>query len=179
MKQTGRLVILLGILFVFSTGCSTLPNRETVGERFPSVTAETLEGRELKLPEALAGAPAILLVGYVQETQFDIDRWLIGLMQVESPIHRVEVPTIPGLLPGLFAGKIDDGMRSGIPTEDWAAVATVYKGDASLIAEFTGQVTPRNARVLLLDAQGQVRWFHDRGFSPAKLFELDRMARSL
>ncbi|MCE9593673.1 MAG: hypothetical protein K8S98_05730 [Planctomycetes bacterium] len=158
---------------------SVTPNRSPFGERFPDVQATALDGRVLSLPDELAGAPAVLLVGYVMDTQFDLDRWLVGLMQLGSPVKRVEVPTIDGLVPGLIAGSIDDGMRAGIPSEDWAAVATVYQSDAARIVAFTGDERPRNGRVLLIDREGVVRWFHDRGFSPSKLAELDRLAREL
>ena len=70
-------------------------------------------------------------------------------------------------------------MRSGIPEEDWASVITVYGSDADRIVALTGNEQPRNMRVLLLDAEGRVRWFHDRGFSAAKLLELVRTAREL
>lgn len=158
---------------------STLPNRDPRGERFPSLRARTLASNETRLPDDLRGAPAILLVGYVMDAQFDIDRWLLGLLQVENPVRRLELPTIDGMLPGLFAGAIDAGMRGGIPSEDWAAVATVYGSDAARVVRFTGEERPRNARVLLLDAEGRVRWFHDRGFAPAALLDLDRLAREL
>ena len=63
-------------------GCSTTyPNRDPVGEVFPSVEGESLEEVATALPESLAGKPAVLLVGYRQKTQFDIDRWLMGLLQ--------------------------------------------------------------------------------------------------
>ncbi|HEU4703670.1 MAG TPA: hypothetical protein VFS37_14400, partial [Conexibacter sp.] len=66
------------------------------------------------------------------------------------------------------------GMRSGIPSEDWASVVTVYNSDAERLVQFTGNASPRNIRVLLLDAAGRVLWFHDRGFSAGKLIELQR-----
>lgn len=179
MPRTARPATLAAFaLLCCACGAST-PNRSPQGERFPSVRATTLDGRSVGLPEDLAGAPVVLLVGYVMEAQFDLDRWLIGLMQLETPVKRVEVPTIDGLVPGLVAGSIDEGMRSGIPREDWAAVATVYGADAERIVAFTVDETPRNGRVLLLDDQGVVRWFHDRGFSAGILAELDRLAREL
>ena len=67
-------------------------------------------------------------------------------------------------------------MRSGIPSEDWPSVATVYGPGAIRIVELTGNERPRNIRVLLLDAGGRIRWFHDRGFSASKLLELDQAA---
>jgi hypothetical protein len=142
-----------------------------MGEAFPSVKGTGLDGAEWQLPEDLTGDPAILFVGYKQNTQFDIDRWLVGLAMTNVSARVLEVPTIKGLVPGLIAGKIDSGMRGGIPRDLWEAVVTVY-GDAPEIVEFTGNEFPNNARVLLLDESGKVIYFHDEGFSPNELKEL-------
>ena len=66
---------------------------------------------------------------------------------------------------------IDSGMRSGIPEEDWAAVVTVYE-EADKLAAFTGNEAGRNGRVLLLDGEGQVVFYHDRGYSVGSLKKL-------
>lgn len=145
----------------------------------PSVTGTSLAGDTFRLPEDLAGAPAVLVLGFVQEAQFDADRWLLGLLQGEFDVRALEVPTARGWVPARLRGRIDAGMRSGIPSEDWAVVWTVYGPGAERLQGFTGNEGPRNARVLLLDAQGQVRWFHDRGFSPSKLLELSAALRAL
>jgi|LakMenEpi05Aug10_1017310.scaffolds.fasta_scaffold00035_5 hypothetical protein len=173
---TASLLSLLSLL----AGCSsTKPNRVPVGEGFPVVKGKSLSGESTELPTALAGKPAVLLVGYVQGTQFDLDRWVMGLMQAKTPVRILEVPTIDSLVPSVISGWIDSGMRSGIPSEDWPAVVTVYGSEAGKITAFTGEQSPRNTRVLLLDAQGKVVWFHDRGYSPAKAIELDAAARGL
>ncbi|MDG2143406.1 MAG: hypothetical protein P8N31_07615, partial [Planctomycetota bacterium] len=98
--------------------------------------------------------------------------WLIGLLQATPTAMILEVPAVNGLFPSLIADTIDSGMRSGIPKEDWSSVVTIYGDSASEIVEFTGNENPRNVRVVLLDSNGTVRWFHDRGFSAGKLLEL-------
>jgi hypothetical protein len=70
-------------------------------------------------------------------------------------------------------------MRSGIPSEDWASVVTVYGSPAREVVALTGNENGRNMRVLLLDHGGVVRWFHDRGYSAGKMLELDAAARAL
>lgn len=172
-----RMFILALALTVVGSACaSRLPNRDPAGETFPSVVGESLDGKEYRIPEDFAGEKALLLVGYKQNAQFDIDRWLLGLAQAKVTVKVREVPTIKGLVPGLFAGSIDNGMRRGIPEEDWGAVITVY-GDAGAIVRLTGNESPNNARVLLLDEKGKVVWFHDRGYSPRLALELERLCR--
>ena len=113
----------------------------------------------------------VLLLGYKQDSQFDIDRWLIGLDMTETKIKACEIPTIQGLIPRMFKSSIDNGMRKGIPKELWGGVITIY-GDGATVQEFTGNQNPNNARVLLLDKDGKVIYFHDRGFSVQALNEL-------
>ncbi len=158
--------------------CAPLPARVPLGEPFPSVRGTRLSGEPVALPGDLAGRPALLVVAYAQRAQLDVDRWLLGLLQLGTPVPQVlEVPTVSGLVPGLISARIDEGMRSGIPREDWSSVVTVY-GDAAAIERFTGTERDLSARVILLDAGGRVRWFHDRGFSPRKALELDAAVRA-
>ncbi len=170
-------VIAAGISFLLVSSCaSTVENRDPTGESLPRVEGETLEGESRSLPLQVN---TLLLVGYVQKAQFDADRWLVGLLQTPPAVRILEVPTIDGLFPRLIAGKIDAGMRSGIPSEDWESVVTLYGSDAREIVEFTGNESGRNIRVLLVDTEGVVRWFHDRGFSAGKLLELVQAAEDL
>jgi hypothetical protein len=174
------LVAAVGLLaIVLSKGCSSpQPNRNPTGEVFPTVLGQSLEKVPMPLPETLAGQPAVLLIGYTQGAQFDIDRWLMGLMQSGVDARLIEVPTIPGLLPSFASGWIDDGMRSGIPPEDWGAVVTLYGKAAAPVATFTGTERGRLARILVLDSSGTVVWFDDSGYAPRKALDIaDLVAR--
>ena len=64
---------------------TTYTNRNPVGEPFPVMTGTSLEKEEVTLPTAFEGDPALYMVSYVQETQFDLDRWAIGLTQMKFP----------------------------------------------------------------------------------------------
>ena len=63
-------------------------------------------------------------------------------------------------------------MRKGIPQESWKDVITVYGDEKRKIADWTGTENPRNARVILLDENGKVIWFHDRGYGLPPLSDL-------
>ncbi|GDY03831.1 hypothetical protein LBMAG49_31600 [Planctomycetota bacterium] len=158
--------------------CSSYPRRDPTNERFPTVRGTALDGTEVTLPDAFAGGPVLLLVGYEQNTQFDLDRWTMGLTQMGIKVRALELPTIPGMMPGLFSGYIDSGMRRGIPKEDWGGVVTLYK-DASLVTRFTGTQDALPGRILLLDKNGMVVFFHDRGFSLGSLQKLQEVLQKL
>lgn len=165
-------IIILILIAVILIGCSTTyVNRNPLGEYFPTVNGQTLTEEERELPNYFKGSYVVLLLGYEQDSQFDIDRWLIGLDMTGTKIKAYEIPTIQGLFPRMFKSSIDNGMRKGIPKELWGGVITIY-GDGAKVQEFTGNENPNNARVLLLDQMGKVIYFHDRGFSVQALNEL-------
>lgn len=169
-------IVLAGLVLV---GCqSTFTRRSPVGERLASVDGQSLAGKQVRLPQDVVGEPTLLLVGYVQRAQFDIDRWLLGLTDGRVEVRVYEVPTIAGWLPGLFSSAIDNGMRRGIPEEDWAAVVTVYDGADRVVAQ-TGNENPSNGRILLLDRGGRIVWFWDRGYSVSALQSLREKLASL
>jgi len=163
--------ILIATVVAISGCSSTYERRNPIGERFPSVRATALDDRTVAIPDSFAGKETLLLVGYKQNSQFDIDRWLLGLSQLDLTVPVYELPTIPGLIPGMFSSLIDNGMRSGIPAEDWAIVVTIYD-DADAVARFLGNETPLPARVVLLDREGNVAFCHDRGYSTSSLMRL-------
>ncbi len=159
-------------MLLLAIACSTTySNRNPVGQIFPSVTGQSLDEKEYTIPKDFQNSKVVLLLGYKQDSQFDIDRWLISLDMTETKIKVYELPTIQGLFPRMFQTFIDEGMRSGIPKEIWGGVITIYKG-GSTVQEFTGNENPNNARVILLDSDGKVIYFHDQGFSVIALNKL-------
>lgn len=173
------LILLLPLLGAVSACSGPIPNRNPVGEAFPRVVGESLDKQAVRFPDAVVGEAAVLLVGYQQNTQFDIDRWLMGLLQAGVDARIYELPTIPGLVPTIISGWIDNGMRSGIPEDDWGIVVTLYGDAAKPVAELTGTENARNARVLVLDQAGQVVWFSDAGYSARLALELNAVVSRL
>ena len=166
MTSMKKLYPLLPLLpFIFFFGCSSrYPNQGVMGKTFPSVSGTSLEGTAHRIPEDFLDEPVIYLIGYVQDSQFDIDRWLIGLEMTKTKVKAIELPTIQGLFPRMFRTRIDGGMRRGIPKELWGGVITIYE-DGEKVQRFTGNTNPNNARVIILDAEGKIVYFYDRGFS--------------
>ena len=115
-----------------------------------------------------------MLIGYKQNSQFDIDRWLIALDVTETQVKVYEVPTIQGLFPEMFSTVIDNGMRAGIPKPLWQGVVTIYD-DGEKIQAFTGNENASNTRVVLLNKNGEILYFYDQGFAVDALNKL-RMA---
>ena len=161
------------LFFLFFSSCANYeyPSQVTIGDKMIEVTGQSLEGNSVVIPRDFAGQETLLLFGYKQNSQFDIDRWLIGLDMTKTNVAAYEIPTIQGMLPRMFSGFIDGGMRKGIPKNLWKGVVTVYE-DGDKVQRFTGNLNPNNARVMLLDKQGNIVYFYDRGFSVAALNEV-------
>ncbi|MDG1750540.1 MAG: hypothetical protein P8I03_02585 [Thalassotalea sp.] len=150
---------------VLMTGCSSqFSNKNVTGQQFPDVVGQSLEKEEVSIPNDFQDEFTLLLVGYKQDSQFDIDRWLIGLDMTETKVGVYEIPTIQGMFPRMFSTVIDNGMRKGIPKALWRNVITVYK-QGELIQSFTGNEKPNNARVILINKKGTILYFYDEGFS--------------
>lgn len=178
MHRSTALLALLALAAVAAAGCATtVPNRDPVKEVLPTFAGTALDGTPRTFPRDLGGKPTVLIVAFTQRGQFDVDRWLLGLVQLQTPVQLFEVPTVEGAIPGLFADTIDEGMRGGIPSEDWGGVVTVYD-EAETLVNFLGNDKDDNGRVMLLDASGKVVWFHDRGYSASQVKALDTAVRA-
>jgi hypothetical protein len=167
---------------LFVTGCSSRRSFESapelVGTSLPTFRGEALDDRVVKFPEEIRGRAHLLLVAYVQEAQFDVDRWVLGVLQAKAPVNVLELPTIASLGARLAKGFINRGMQQGIPKEDWASVVTVY-GDAEVLRSYVGEIPGNNACAMLVDSEGVVRWVHRNGYSPRELLELVEAAKGI
>jgi hypothetical protein len=177
MKQ---LLPLLLFSAVCTFGCATkvATPSNIKNSRFPTVQGTSLSGDLVSIPDRFAGKNTLVLVGYEQRAQFDIDRWILGALQAEVQVEIVEVPTIAGMLPQMVQGFIDNGMRSGIPKTDWGSVVTVYE-DASKIIEALGNDRPQSAYAVLLDKQGRIIWTSNIGYSATQVLDLKTLVDSL
>jgi hypothetical protein len=159
--------LIIGLLFI--TGCSTVyPNQDITGQIFPIVIGQSLEKKSVTIPTDFTDEMTLLLIGYKQNSQFDIDRWLIALDMTDTRVNVYEIPTIQGLFPQMFSTVIDNGMRAGIPKPLWKGVITVY-GDGDKVQALTGNENASNARVVLLNKQGEIVYFYDQGFAVTAL----------
>ncbi|MEL0640780.1 hypothetical protein V6260_09215 [Pseudoalteromonas aliena] len=154
------------------SACTTqYPNQQLTGKQFPSISGESLDQSMVTIPNDFKADKTLLLIGYKQDSQFDIDRWLIGLDMAGITLPTYELPTIAGMAPRMFSTFIDSGMRKGIPKELWGGVITIYR-DGETVQKFTGNQSPNNSRVILINSSGEILYFYDRGFSVDALNKL-------
>ncbi len=166
------LKIIITLFCLCIIGCSTsFENQVVINKFFPEISGSSLEGNRIQIPLKNSAGHQILLIGYEQNSQFDIDRWLIGFSMLKVSVPIYELPVLAGWFPKFLRKRIDNGMRSGIPKKIWKSVITVYN-DGDKVKKFLGSENPRNARVVLLDKNGKIISFFDDGFSVQSLNEL-------
>lgn len=167
-------------VLIICSACSTkVPAPEEIPAEFPHVAGESLNQSTIKLPSAYLGKPVVYLIGYKQNAQFDIDRWILGLLQLNTPVKIVELPTIQGMPASMVSNFITSGMRRGIPEADWSTVITLFDEDADRIATEFGNERPQSAYVVLVDSKGLIQWFYNDGYSATSVQQLDSEVRNL
>lgn len=82
------------------------------------------------------------------------------------------------MMPQMVQGFIDNGMRKGIPKDDWASVVTIYEDAPKIIAAF-GNERPQSAYVTLLKKDGTIAWSSNQGYSASQVLDLKKLADSL
>lgn len=171
---------LFSILSLVCVACSSKVStpQNVQNSLFPKVQGNSLTKQPITLPDSYQGRTTLLLVGYTQKAQFDIDRWILGALQADIKAEIVEVPTIAGMMPQMVQSFIDNGMRSGIPKSDWASVVTVYE-DAPKIIQALGNERPQSAYVVLLNKEGRIVWTSNIGYSASQILELKKTVDSL
>ena len=167
-----RLVAALGLAVALPAAAGP------VGQRLPSVHGTSLARAEVRLPEDLAGAPAVLLVAYRRQTQADVDRWLAALDRLAPDVVALEVPTITNPIWRPLQGWIDGGMRGGVPPGLWAHVVTLYE-DGGRARAFIGDGGGWRTQIVLLDAAGSVAFHDNGGFSEEAADRLAAAATAL
>lgn len=176
--KTLKTALLVTSLLLSACGTSVPTPANIQNSQFPTVQGKNLKGETIVIPQHFHGKPTLVLVGYTQKAQFDIDRWILGALQVDLGTEIVELPTIAGMMPQMVQGFIDNGMRKGIPQSDWASVVTIYE-DASKIIAVLGNDRPQSAYVVLLDKDGRIAWSTNIGYSPNQILKLKKLVAKM
>lgn len=126
--------------------------------RFPTLTAEDLNGRSLTIPAQFPGAKTIVFIAYKQRQQAVINAWIDALgLDPSRGAEFVELPVVGGAARAMRP-IIDNGMRSGITdTAMRARTITIYQ-NASVVNDPLGFAGRDTIRVLVVDRDGRVIW---------------------
>ena len=155
-----KLVRLAVSVLLFSLMAFSLP-----AQSIPHTEAETLAGKKIVLPDAFAGHPAILVIGFSRSGGDSAGRWSKQLRQDlagDKSVHLFSVAELQDA-PKLARGLIRHGMRGGVPQDEHDSFVLLYQDEDvwKKLAEFSDT---NDAYVLLVDSTAMIRWrAHGRG----------------
>ena len=128
-----------------------------VADPLPRIETETLAGKPVELPEAAKGKPALLVIGFSHGSRTQAKAWadraekdLAGKLTVYSVVVLEEAPK-------LVRGMAVRGIRKSTPPQrrDRTLLVYHYEKELKIITDFG---RPDDAYLLLLDANGDMKW---------------------
>jgi len=163
------LAILLSMSLMACTDTSSQDaskkNEKIVGIKFPQISAETLAGTKIILPDSAQGKITLIIIAFKREAQPQLDSWLKPFMKEfngKPGLTFYEVPMLATYWK-LMSWMIDSGMRSGIEEEKHKNVMTYY-GDYTIYQRELGLNDVTFGYAFLLDREGIIRW-NGRGYA--------------
>jgi hypothetical protein len=151
-------------------------------EVMPKLEGEFLTGKKAVLPDDTRGRVTLVTLGFTYDSRWAVEAWIKrwrAEFGSDARTNFYEVPMIDGMA---RMGKwfIDSGMRKGTPKQDQSNVITVYGGTkpwkdrVGFDAKYED-----DAYLILIDAQGVIRWTHRGQTDAAQFDELARAAKAL
>jgi len=137
--------------------------------RLPTITASDLNGKEINLPQELPEGRTLLLIAFKREQQGDIDSWTTALKG--NPIEWREIPVISNY-GSIFRSFVDNGMRSGILTEQARAHVITLFTDPKLFRNSVGLGDGERIYAVVVDREGKVFGVAPGRFTPEALEKL-------
>jgi hypothetical protein len=135
--------------------------------QFPTIEGENLLGKKIELPQAGGGRASVIIIGFTHASQSQTKPWS-GKLHPEVPTYSLAVlQDVPRLVRGMAVG----GIKSGVPQEQRDRFLLVFRGEKEL-KEAAGFDSPNDAYVILLDADGAIRWRFHGAMNDASLAEL-------
>ena len=125
----------------------------------PRLEARTLAGGSIVLPEDAHGSFALLVFGFTRGSREWTSAWGRRSVQDCKPVNHCQDYAIAVLedVPRLLRSIVVSGIRAGIPAERQGYFLTLFH-DSDAWKKFVGYREPDDAYLVLLDADGNVRW---------------------
>jgi hypothetical protein len=169
----------LAITAIILTAAS-LPAQKSA-QAIPHTEAETLSDKKIVLPDAFAGHPAILIVGFSRAGGDSCTRWDKELRKELSAVSALRIYSVAELqdAPKMVRGLIRHGMRKNVPNDEQDSFVLLYadEGVWKKLADFSGA---DDAYILLVDSKNNIQWrTHGKSPDQQALSTLEREAAKL
>ena len=137
-----------------------------IGDALPVLYGETLSGKPAELPAAGGGRNRVLVFSFTRAASADSRLWNERLAKDLGPARPVIAFRVIMLesVPRLFRRMAVSGIKSGIPQALWDKTILSYKDEAPW-KERLGVSADKHSYVVVLDAEGRVRWMSSGPYS--------------
>ena len=167
-RQSGRAAqTLLSLTALFSLISSTAIAQSpvlSVGDAFPSFSAQTVTGKPLVLPEAASGKTALVIFTFGRASGKDGQTWNLRLAKdFQNPVPNYTI-IFAESVPKMFQGRALSGIKSGMPQE-MQNRAVLQLQDEQKWRTILGVKDDQHAYVLLLKPDGHIAWRNASAFS--------------
>jgi hypothetical protein len=161
MQKLFLLSLILGVLSMASPGVTAEQAGKSgaIGIKFPALTAESLAGDTVTLPDSVKGRVVMVVMSFKRDSQSQNDSWLGPFEKKfgqKQGFFFYEIPMIRRRFV-FMAPLIDSGMRAAIPNEKHKNVVTFY-GDVEPYKQALKIQDIYLGYAFLLDRQGVIRW---------------------
>src|SRR5437868_3220604 len=125
----------------------------------PHTQGDTLSGNKIVLPDAFAGHPAVITIGFSRAGGDSTGRWGKELRKDVAGNADLRFYSIAVLedAPKMVRGMIRHGMRGNIPKAEQDSFVLLYQDEVTWkkLADFSD---PGDAYIILVDSAANIRW---------------------
>ena len=128
--------------------------------RFPHLAARDLEGRSLELPDAFSGASNLVIVAFRREQQAMVDSWIAWWETIAAEHPSLQCYEIPVIATRWSPARpvIDGGMAQAVRAQEARRRTLTVYTDVRRVTDALGIDATDTVTVLLVDADGRLRW---------------------
>ena len=158
-----------GLAVVQPVGAESLP--------MPKTQAQSLSGHEMVLPAAIAGHPAVIVIGFSYGSQKAMEHWdkeIGAQVTAERGVPLYNIAVIQDA-PKLIRGMITHSMKALVPAAGQDRFVTVVQGQEELKKAVSFSASDE-AYVVVLDAAGNIVFYtHGEPSETAKKQVIDQL----
>ena len=128
--------------------------------RFPHLAARDLEGRSLELPDAFSGASNLVIVAFRREQQAMVDSWVAWWETIAAEYPSLRCYEIPVIATRWSPARpvIDGGMAQAVRAQEARRRTLTVYTDVRRVTDALAIDATDTVTVLLVDADGRLRW---------------------
>lgn len=162
MKAVISIILLL---FCLGATAATAQNTESptdkvIGVKFPALSAESLSGQKIALPQAVAGRVTLIMIALKRDSIPQLDPWLKSYDEAfgkNKSFAFYKIPMMKSAFAKQISSMINGKMKKDNPKRLHDNIVTYY-GPVEAYIKALGIADEEKAYSFILDKNGLVQW---------------------